>query len=369
MRLILKLVLFLVGASFAVADVTLTDILVPVDATVYSTVPTANTVKSVTADGGVLTVVTRGASAVESTTTISLGSGGPTSGLNQAAVDARIRALVPVQSVVVGLTEFEAALRYEAPLVTGAGVTVALGDAAYRIPGNPKLPDVEPGRQIVVRVTNGGQLRFNLASLRNKPAISTIPTQLSSTNAVQWSNGGVLYQVARHSDGEFLFSADTIGAYSVTIIESSVALQPGARRSATNPTISERARDAVGSALVAGEDLSDADIDVTVNDSANTITLSVKDGEIDPAELRFNAGQLVGGRLVRLAANAAAFETVAHGGLEELHDGTITGLTLSSTNADATQSPTLTSPLFDLDDHPHGEFHVCLLYASPSPRD
>ena len=148
-------------------------------------------------------------------------------------------------------SEFEAALRQNAPLLTATNVTVRSGreTQGVLITGRPRIPDADPDREVIWTV-DGSAVRFNLSTLLAKPAVAR-RTALNSTNAVvQWV-GGKLCMLARspHSPSQFLFSVDQAGAYAVAITLSSIDLEPWARRSNASK---EGLRDAIGASLVAG---------------------------------------------------------------------------------------------------------------------
>lgn len=133
---------------------------------------------------------------------------------------------------VVGLREFEASLRHESDIVRTATVAVAIGLASYAIPGAPKLPGADADRELIITVGTNESITIDLSALLAKPAVASVGPALSSTNAVEWTAGGVTYLLARRAGtGEFLFGADTVGSYSVTIVDSVVDVSPFARRS------------------------------------------------------------------------------------------------------------------------------------------
>ena len=355
--------LLLLAAAPLSGQVFLRDTLVPYDSSIFIRVPVANTVSSVSVDAGTLTVVTRDNNAAAQTTTFVVGggSGQPgTGGLTQGQVDARIRAQVPVQPVIVGFTEFEHALRHEAALCQSCSVNVSISDAAYRLPGAPKVPSAEDNRQLVVTVTPtstgvASSRRFNLAALLLKPAVGQT-TQLTSSNSVEFTLAGVLYFIARETgDNQLLFSADTIDTYAVTVIDSRVDVQAAARLGA--PPIAETARDVVAAALVAGGADESADVIATHDDASNTITLEIAPAHVDPSELRFDANTRVGGRVVTLNSGATGFSTIHLGGAQVVHDGSINSVAVTSTSGNHRSAWTAFSPAFDLDDHASGEFH------------
>lgn len=145
----------------------------------------------------------------------------------------QVQALINHASSIVGIREFEAALRTTVEVLPATAVTIQNAAATLAVPitGEPAVPAADPDREIVWRV-GSASIRFDLSALLRKPAVRhTAP--LSSSNAVEFSSGGVLYLLARSDDdpAQFLFSADQEGTYQVAIEESSIDLEPWARRS------------------------------------------------------------------------------------------------------------------------------------------
>ena len=134
--------------------------------------------------------------------------------------------------------ELEARLRRETALVTNASVTVGGGNNPTQIPGRPQVPAADGDREIVVSVASpAARVRFDLTALTGKPAVdlaaSPSPT-LSTTNAVAFASndGNTQFFVARGTTGEFLFSADGSGTFSVTITDSVVDVVSSAQADA-----------------------------------------------------------------------------------------------------------------------------------------
>ena len=126
----------------------------------------------------------------------------------------------------------EASLRHESDIARGAQVAVAIGGASYALPGAPKLPGADADRELIMTIGTNDPFTIDLAALLAKPALPSVGPALSSTNAVEWTQGGVTYLLARRGGtGEFLFGADTVGDYTVTIVDSVVDVSPFARRS------------------------------------------------------------------------------------------------------------------------------------------
>lgn len=268
---------------------------------------------------------------------------------------------------VVGLGEFEAALRFETDIVRAARVVVAVGDASYAIPDAPRLPSADADRELIVTVTrrtgNVGTdvQRFDLTALAAKPALASVGPQLSTSNAVEWTGGGVTYYLARRSGtNEFLFGADTIGTYSVTIQDSVVDLEPWARRSGTATAIP-------AAKLANAPQPAAARLLPTPLGSAGQVPKVNAGG----TAVEWAADSAGGGGLSTSEVNALIADWAETGdttliprakippllgGLRILSDGgTDGGLTLpdlTTTRYGAAQSLGL-----DLDDNPRGEFH------------
>lgn len=153
----------------------------------------------------------------------------PAGGLTAQQVKAQIEA----NSTVVGLGEFEAALRRTRSIRTVTPVTIqnAAATLAQPITGTPLVPATDPDAELIVTV-NGTAQRFDLSALLAKPA-QRHTQALSSANAVEWTSGGVQYFIARSDDthSQFLFSADTSGTYQVAIDLSEIDVETWARRS------------------------------------------------------------------------------------------------------------------------------------------
>ena len=304
-------------------------------------------------------------------------------GIDQAAVDARITALVAawalagqerpsgggsgggglsvqdVQALIAGaLTEsqeFEAALRVSADLVRDASVTIAIANAASRLP-TASIPAAEGDRELVVRVGTGLHHRFDLAELMAKPAAAQ-SAMLSAQNAVTWRDGDDTYYLAREggAGSRFLFSADTINTVAVTLTDSRVDLQPEARRSASmtlreliaaviTANVPALARSTIAAAVQG---------DVTLAASGQDLNATLKQNNIDPADLRFDAGTLVAARLVRINAAASAFEgvdanTLLGGGRIQVFDGSPAGMAITGRNL-LTPNPNVLDDTIDID--------------------
>ena len=98
------------------------------------------------------------------------------------------------------LSEFEAALRHNEPLLRAATVTIPseAERQAVAIAGTPEVPAFDPGRTVTWKV-DGSAVQFDLAALLAKPAV-TVTTPLNATNAVVHSMGNTLCMLARSTD-------------------------------------------------------------------------------------------------------------------------------------------------------------------------
>ena len=198
------------------------------------------------------------------------------------------------------LTEFEAALRRNEPLLAAANVTIRSGEEtqAVTVTDTPEVPALDPDRKLIWTV-GVSAMRLDLSALLAKPAVAPT-TALNSKNAVVQSVGSALCMLARstNSPSQFLFSADQAGTHSVAITVSSIDLEPWARRSnaakipaeklpptRTADQVRELARDAAGNALAGGGGEADADVAFAVDDAGNKIKGTLKDGAVDPAKL------------------------------------------------------------------------------------
>ena len=144
---------------------------------------------------------------------------------------AEVNTLVAAHESVGDLERFEAALRYENNLVTGASVTIGLSNAAGQIPGHPTVPPSTFDRQLVFRQGTGLHQRFTVGDLLAKPSV-TDSQQLDDGNSLSWRESDVTFRVARErGTNRFLFSADTPSTYLLTITDSQVDVQGWARLS------------------------------------------------------------------------------------------------------------------------------------------
>ena len=153
---------------------------------------------------------------------------------------AQVRSEINSNSKIVSFGEFEAALRQRTNIVSNASVTVTSGTVNVRIPGNPSLPDAKEDRAIIATVNppNGTPVtqRFDLSNLYAKPAIPSFTglTTLSTSNAEAFNVGtdGNVYfarlTVAGQND-QFLFSADTVGNYVITLQDDVIDILDSAR--------------------------------------------------------------------------------------------------------------------------------------------
>ena len=264
--------------------------------------------------------------------------------------------------------QFEAALRFDKSLVASASVRVAISNAAYFIPGNPLVPAAEADRELSVRVGSGLHYRIDVADLRAKAAVSATGTVLDDANSVSVKEGDDTYRFGRHGGtGRFVFGSDNVGTHIVSITDSRVDLQPEARLSATPlpDRITTGARRAIQAAVTG---------DITLSADGARLLATLKQNNIDPADIRFDSGSKVAGRIVALNENADGFEGIEgteiaglHG-LQTVHDGSITGITVTHASRDVTNTLSVFSPTFDLDENGSGELHyrVTLTFATRS---
>lgn len=148
-------------------------------------------------------------------------------------IDAHVNELIDNSPKVVGLQEFEDALRVSETIVMSARVVVATAEQAVEIPGKPELPSRTPDREVVVMVTatniDTATARFDLSALLAKPVVEA-GSAINSTNGVLFDNTGGArndnnrYLVGRNAAGEFVFGADTVDTYGVTIQDSAVII-------------------------------------------------------------------------------------------------------------------------------------------------
>ena len=268
--------------------------------------------------------------------------------LDQTAVERLIRAEAPTIESVTQLEQFETAMRTETPIITALSTIVATANDAVRFTGVPKVPAAVHDNELVVRVGSGLHHRIDVNVLRAKRT-ATRPTLLDDTNSVAVVDGDDTFRFAREAgDDALLFSASTAATYLVTITHSQLDLQPEARRSAPK-TLTELAQDAVAAAFERGDDGSGADLDFVYDDVANSILAQIKAAAVDVAKLKFDTGKAVAGQVMLLNAAASGFDSMSLAdvrgpqlhGIVELHNGSITGITLTSTSSDRVSNLTV----------------------------
>lgn len=129
------------------------------------------------------------------------------------------------------LEAFEAGLRRRLPI---ADVSIRLGvaNAAARLPGSPALPSETGDVEIVAQVGAGKEYRIPLSDLQDVDGARQ-SDQLTVSNSIEWTAGGVTYRLARESlagQDRFLFSASDVGTYALRVWQEVIDLQPWARR-------------------------------------------------------------------------------------------------------------------------------------------
>ena len=259
----------------------------------------------------------------------------PAPGISAATLAATIN---PVTARLVTLEQFRAAFFVRRTLATGA-VIVAISNAAYRIPGRPKLPaatrrhsETLPNgqtssyaysldTQVTVRVgtTAPSSHTFRLDDLVAKAAASQTD-QLNDTNSIGWDVGDDTFRLAHTggSDAEFLFTGSDIDTHTVNIHYDYI--DPPGVTAAAAP-----APPAADSLL--------------------------------PSQLKVDANTRIGGRLVAFNDTLGGFKGVALGGLLELYNGATSGLAITNSSGNQIQNLSQVAT-FDLDDNQHGEFHL-----------
>ena len=264
----------------------------------------------------------------------------PAPGISAATLAATIN---PVTARLVTLEQFRAAFFVRRTLGGGA-VIVAISNAAYRIPGRPKLPaatrthrETLPSgstasyaysldTQVTVRVgtTSPSSHTFRLDDLVAKAEASQTD-QLNDTNSIGWDVGDDTFRLAHTggSDAEFLFTGSDIDTHTVNIHYDYID-PPGVTSGAPAPQPQPS---------------------VPAADS------------LRPSQLRFDSGNRRGGRLVAINDATTGFKTFALGGLLELYDGSLSGLAITNSSGNQIQGLT-TLGSFDLDDNQHGELHL-----------
>ena len=147
-----------------------------------------------------------------------------TATLTQSALDPYIEA----NEKVVELEEFEAANRYQVPLVGSVTLRQGLSNAAAPFPGDPKWPTNKPDSEVILQVGAGAQHRFDLAEVYAKAAASS-GDQLGDGNSVSFTENGEVYRFARAGDRSIMFASDTTGPHTVTVTADLVNIEDFAR--------------------------------------------------------------------------------------------------------------------------------------------
>lgn len=239
--------------------------------------------------------------------------------------------------------QFENAMRRQSPILTAGRVTIAVSNAAARLPNTPKIPADDGDRELLVKVGTGITHRFDVSALHAKPAVNQ-SAQLTDANSISWRDGDDTFRIAREGNGNFLFTCDTGATYAVTITDSQIDLQRDARLSAPK-TIRTLIADAI------------AAIPAPTAPPAPSGGGMASATDIQPAALRFDAGTRVGNRAVFINEGGTGFKGVTLAGLQELYSGNLSGLSITSTGRDSTTNIELIGQ-FDLDDHSNGELHL-----------
>ena len=154
------------------------------------------------------------------------GTGQPgTGGLNENAVDARVRALTHrwAQAGDLGFIR-------SSPLSGAVTFQPAAANAATSIPGPVPVPANVGGRTITM-VVDGTPYTTDLSDILLLPEVNT-GNQLNSANAAQWTDAsGDTFSLARGNDGAFKFSSSRVARYTVSLNQNDLDIAPWARLS------------------------------------------------------------------------------------------------------------------------------------------
>ena len=187
-------------------------------------------------------------------------------------------------------------------VVSSLNTSIALGGA--------RVPRDSTGRMIDILVTAVGepsaQQAFDLTTLLALGKVTGDNQPIGTSNALRLVNApdNNQYYVGVDTQGDLFFGSDTADTYYVTIVDR----LPG--------TSDEHVEDVAAGMLTRGD--ASGDVDAVYDDNANTLTLDVKDGVIDPAKVRFDAGTQVGGRAVQINAAGDGFVGIEGGAASEL---------------------------------------------------
>ena len=177
--------------------------------------------------------------------------------------DSQIRALFDGLSKITALEAFESVLRYDDTVVERHPVDIVVTGTATRLAGNPEWPSARSDRMITISFYPypSGTTATHTFPLSEVLAKTSASGTLDASNSVtfQPSDMSVTYFVGRIGN-QIAISADSIGAYYVTIHDSEVDLSSWARASNTDPIPAEKLTNAPSG----GGGLSQAQVDARV---------------------------------------------------------------------------------------------------------
>lgn len=147
----------------------------------------------------------------------------------------QVNTLIENNSKVVGLQEFEDALRKTTNLFNRS-VSIRSGTLAQDL--NVDVPTLATDREIIFSVGNESE-NFDLSALTNKPRVN-VNDPLSSSNAVVFrTSNGNLHFLGRGNNNKLMYSSDTIGNYAVKVDQYDIDIDDWARRNSLQIPLSK----------------------------------------------------------------------------------------------------------------------------------
>ena len=205
-----------------------------------------------------------------------------------------------VSSKIEKVENFEDALRYTTPIGTRQTLTFSAGQSVSSLRRVPAL-DAGSDQRIVVNINNVDH-EFSLDDLYALPRVS-IGSVLNNNDAIRLQTPGdsVWYWIGRQSGSQhyFLFSGSDPAAYDVAFSTSLIDVQDAARASST--PLPELIEDTMTGVLTTPS----SDLAVNHIDASNKIELNVKDGVLEPSNLRGDT--VFGDRMVVTDASGSSF--------------------------------------------------------------
>ena len=269
-----------------------------------------------------------------------------------AEIDANQDEIVSLSERVNELEEFEAASRTSTVLVSAARIVVDTRNVGYEVPGATSLPASTGDQEFEIEVSATGEVTatatFDTADLRAKTAVVRANEAIGSTNALQFTNGDNQYYIGIDSTGDWFFGTDTGDTYTIKITLTSIAVGGGGVDTA-----------AVNALIRAGvydwaEEGNMAPIPATKFTRASPARTG-DDGVTNFHTINVNMARLIAPWAYKSSSDRIPGNKIP--GAIHLHDGVLTGLSITNSSNNAETALSAFGVSFDLDDYAHGEFH------------